>query len=250
MIPQPALGSWGWRLPFIFGALLSLYGIYIRRRLDETPAFTSVEREQRKERLPVLTAFSKHPVACLRVVGIQMHTVVFYIWAVFLPTYANLVGDLPLAKGLMGSTIGLAFSAALLPFVGMLSDRYLGRKPLLLANAIGFLLLAYPLLALLETGSFALFMVVELTGFALLASLQGVMAAVFCEQFPVEVRTSGIGVPYALTTALLGGTAPLVATFLVDRELNWVVALYIMAVALLSGLVFLFMPETSKKALQ
>lgn len=250
LVPQPALATWGWRVPFALGALLSLYGLYVRRNLDETPAFTAIEQNDRKERLPVLAAFTKYPLACLRVVGIQLHTVVFYLWAIFLPTYANLVGGLPLAKGLLGSTIGLAFSACILPLVGMLSDRLLGRKPLLLAYAGGFLLLAYPLTSLLESGSFALFMVVELAGFTLLALLQGVMAAVFCEQFPAEVRASGIGVPYALTTALFGGTAPLVATFFVNREVLWGVPAYIMAVSLIGGLVFAFMPETSKRALR
>lgn len=249
LIPEPALSTWGWRLPFALGAVLSIYGMVLRLKAPESPSFEHVERVGQIRRRPVWSSLRTYPVSWLRVVGIQIMTVPFYLWTVFLPTYANLSSGLPLSQGLLGSSLALLVFTVALPFAGAISDRFAGRRPMLMFSAIGFVVFAYPLLRLLEQDSFALFLLVDIAGCLLMVPLYSVMAAAFCELFPPEVRTSGIGVPYAITTAVFGGTAPLIATWLIERGLPTLIALYVMAVCLFATVVYWKMPETVREPL-
>ncbi len=248
LIPQPALGTWGWRLPFLFGALLSLYGVWIRLRLPETPSFKKVEQRREIDANPLLNAIRRHPRESLFVFVIQMGTVQFYIWTVFLPTYAHLSGNLPLSEGLWGGIIGLIVYTGGTPIAAAISDR-IGRKPLLFIAFGGFFILTWPLLMLLRNGDFATYLLVDVVGMALIASGNGVLTAVLCELFPTGLRASGIGLPYAICSAIFGGTAPLIATALLARQMDWGVALYVMVICLVACIIFVFMPETRGRSL-
>jgi MFS transporter, MHS family, alpha-ketoglutarate permease len=243
------LKEWGWRVPFLLGALMSLYGLYIRRRLPETPLFLETARKAGVEKSPLLQVIREFPREALYVFSIQMTTVFFYLWTVYLPTYANLAGGLPLKQGFIGGTIALAAFCITLPLAGYLSDR-IGRKPLLLATSIGFLILAYPMLAALRGGGFASFVVVACAGCVLIALLDSVMPAALCELFPTRVRASGVGLPYAISSAVFGGTAPLIATSLISAGFVMGPAFYVMALAAICTAVFFSMPETAGKPLQ
>ncbi len=247
-IAQPALGDWGWRVPFLLGAAISLYGLYIRSGLPETPHFVAAEAQRVLERSPLLRALRDHPSESFVVFALQMGTVMFYIWTVFLPTYAHLAGGLPLSQGFIGGVVSLAIFTIATPMAGALSDR-IGRRPLLIAYAIGFFLLAWPMLRLLQNGDFATFLLVDIVGCLLLAMIDGVLSATLCELFPTQVRTSGIGLPYAICAAIFGGTAPLIAAWLLSRQMPGVIAVYIMAIAAIGGVTFLKMPETRGIAL-
>jgi len=248
LIPPPALAQWGWRVPFLIGAALSLYGFWLRRNLPETAAFVAVERRQEIERHPLLAAVRQFPRESLYVFVIQMGTVQFYLWTVFLPTYARLVGGLPIADGLFGSTIALAVYCVGIPVFAAASDR-IGRKPFLYAAAIGFLVLTWPMLMLLRRGDFATYLAVDIVGILLITASNSVLAPVLSELFPARVRTSGIGLPYALCSAIFGGTAPLIAAALVGAGADWGVALYVMAICLIAILTYRAMPETAGKPL-
>ena len=248
LIPQPALSAWGWRVPFLLGAALSLYGVWLRRNLPETPAFEAVERRHEIERRPLTRALREFPRESLFVFVIQMGTVQFYLWTVFLPTYARLAGGLPIADGLFGSTIALAVYCVAIPIFAALSDR-IGRKPLLYLAAAGFLVLTWPMLTLLRNGSFTTYLAVDIVGILLIAASNSVLAPVLSELFPARVRTSGIGLPYAICSAIFGGTAPLIAAALVGAKLDWVLAAYVMAICLVAILTYRLMPETRGKPL-
>ncbi len=248
LIPQPALGSWGWRVPFLIGALISLYGLWIRLRLPETPHFVAMEQRGEKAGWPMFEASRQHPRETLFVFSVQVTTVMFYTWTVFLPTYANLAGKLPLEKGLIGGTISLAVFCVAVPAAAALSD-HVGRKPLLIASAFGFLVLAYPMFSALGNGDFMTFLIVDIVGCTLIAMIDGVMPALFCELFPTRVRTCGIGVPYQIASALFAGTAPLIAAWFVHNGQPLGIAWYVMAVGLVCGVVFCMMPETRGRAL-
>jgi MFS transporter, MHS family, alpha-ketoglutarate permease len=247
-MPQPVLASWGWRIPFLIGALLSLYGVWMRLRLPETPYFVAIEQRQDKARRPVFEALREFPASTVYVFCVQIGTVMFYLWTVFLPTYASLVGKLPISQGLLGGTISLAVFTVAVPAMAALSDR-IGRKPLLIASATGFLLLARPLFGLLGNGDFATFLLVDIVGCLLLAMVDGVMPALFCELFPTRVRTSGIGIPYQVCSAIFSGTAPLIAAWFMHIGHPLAVSWYVMAIALVTGIAFCIMPETRGRAL-
>ena len=243
LVVQPALGEWGWRVPFLLGAAISLYGLYIRSGLQETPHFVAVEQRRMLEHSPILRALKDHPWESFVVFAMQMGTVMFYIWTVLLPTYAHLAGGLPLSQGFIGGVISLTVFCIATPAAGALSDR-IGRRPMLIAYAVGFFVLAWPMLRLLQDGTFATFLLVDIVGCLLLAMVDGVLSATLCELFPTQVRTSGVGLPYAICAAIFGGTAPLIATWLLSEQMPHLLAVYIMAIAAIGGITFVMMRET------
>src|SRR5882724_12208028 len=148
LIPPDALASWGWRVPFLLGAAMSLYGLYLRRGLSETPVFERARQRQSLSVGGVVAVLAKNPKAALIVFVVQMSGVQYYLWMIFLPTYANLVGGLDRAAGFTGSIIATAAYCVAVPCLAYVSDR-IGRKPFLIGSATCFLVFTYPLLAML-----------------------------------------------------------------------------------------------------
>ena len=152
---------------------------------------------------------------------------------------------IPLSQALLSQTLCLVVFVVLLPFVGLLSDE-VGRKPTLAAFAGGFVVLSWPLLHLLQNSFLSVF-AVQLAGMLLVLGYSANCAVIMAEQFPPEVRATGIALPYALSVALFGGTAPYITTWLNDighHDLLW---LYVSGAALISLVIYLTMPETKDR---
>jgi MHS family alpha-ketoglutarate permease-like MFS transporter len=146
------------------------------------------------------------------------------------------------------ATLYLLTSTVSVPIFASLSDRY-GRKPTLLAFAIGFVVIAYPAFLLIELGGFWPLLVVELVGVTFLAGYSANCAVVMAEQFPAEVRSTGIGLPYALAVAVFGGTAPYITTWMTVNGFGGFVWIYVAAAALVGVAVYALMPETKGRQL-
>ncbi|MFC7590010.1 MFS transporter [Nonomuraea antimicrobica] len=239
------MNSYGWRIPFIVGAVLSLVGLWIRKGADETSAVAEEIQRGEAER-PKLFDFLRHyPRAAATIVGITIAgTVAYYTWTSFLPTYAQITVNFDEAESLQIGTISLVFFMLLQPLLGMLSDR-VGRRPLLIAFGVGFLVLPVPLLGLLTDAYWSL-LVVQLVGMVFLGCFTSISAAVNSELFPTRVRAAGAGFPYSLTVALFGGTAPLIGTALRDAGNPGFFPWYMSALALISTLVYLFVLKETK----
>lgn len=248
--PPDALASWGWRVPFLLGAAMSLYGLYLRRGLHETPAFAKIAEDRKITVASILTSLAKYPKEAFIVFVVQMNGVQYYIWLIFLPTYANLVGGIDRASGFTGNMIATAAYCAAVPAFAYLSDR-IGRRPFLIGSAACFLLFTYPLLSqLVGTPSFGTFLFVAVVGALFIALNNSVLGTVFAELFPTRVRTTGIGIPYAVCAAIFGGTAPLVATWLHGLGGPLYISLYVMAICVITLLTHLFLtPETRDRPL-
>jgi MFS transporter, MHS family, alpha-ketoglutarate permease len=246
LVSESGMHDWGWRVPFAVGAVACLVGIWIRRGTVETHA--DVDRMVRGEvgRPHLFEFLRRHPRQAATIVGMTVGpTVAFYTWAVYLPTYANITRGYDPARALTVSTLALVVFTVIQPVAGVLSDR-IGRRPLLIGSALGFALLTVPLLAMLGT-SFWNLMVITLIGMVFLTGYTAVCAAAMVELFPARVRTAGIGFPYSLTVAAFGGTAPFLATLLVDSGHAALFGWYVAATALISAVVFIRMPETKDR---
>lgn len=246
-----ALQAWGWRIPYLLGAALSAYGFFMRRGLDETPAFeNNVKKMANRSLGSILAALAKYPKEAFIVFVLQMNGVLYYLWLIFLPTYANMIGGLSRPDGFAGNMVSTVVYIVGVPTFAYISDR-IGRKPLLLATAILFLVFVYPLLSLLSGQvSFLTFTFVSAIGALFLSMNNGVLGTVLSELFPTSVRTSGIGIPYAVCAALFGGTAPLIATWLHGLGGVWYVSLYAMLISVISILTHIFLtPETRGRPL-
>ncbi|WP_159499689.1 MFS transporter [Microbacterium sp. 18062] len=236
------LALWGWRIPFIIGALLGLIGLYLRTRAPETEAFQKIAGTDAIVQSPLREVFTHHKLTMLRIFAISVYTGAYYLWTVFLPTYAHLASGLPLQQTLLGGIISLIVMFIALPFLGRLSDK-IGRKPMLLAHCVGMALLAYPMLRLLEIPSFGVFLAVDIVGCLIVGFTSATQSATYCELTPANVRTTAMGIPYNLSSALVGGTMPLIATALVTSGNGQAVAFIIIGIAVFAGIVIAFMPE-------
>nr|WP_107071232.1 MFS transporter [Streptomyces cyaneogriseus] len=244
-LSDEAMNGWGWRAPFVLGALLSLVGFWIRQGAQETRS-----AEQRQAPRPGLfEALRRHPRESLRIAGITAGgTIAYYTWTSYLPTYAELNAGVEKSDALLAGTLSLAFFALLQPLGGLLSDRF-GRRPLLLFFGFGFALLCVPLLHAVRD-SFAVLLLVSCAGMVLLTGFTSISAAVNAEVFPPRVRAAGIGFPYSLTVALFGGTAPYVGTLFKDLGHSGLFPWYVAVLCLASSVVYLRLPETAHTELR
>jgi len=246
VIPSHQLAAWGWRLPFFFGAVLSLFGLYLRSRIPESEAFVEIEKRNAVVKSPLATVFRRHRMPMLQIAAIQFVGVPYYLWSTFVPTYAHLVSKIPLSLALTGNTIGLVIYLLALPTVGRLSDRY-GRRPFLIGGAIGLVVLVYPCVLLLHNPSFGAYLAANIIGWLLLSTIEALSPTVSVELLPAGTRVSGIGVPYQLSTAVLAGTAPLIASWLISIGHPTYIAAYVALIMLIAMLVFFTLPETRNR---
>jgi MFS transporter, MHS family, alpha-ketoglutarate permease len=242
------LSSWGWRLAFVVGGLLGLVGLWLRIGMVETESFQRAQAEGRIPRNPITAMVRNHPAAALRVIGLAIAgTLTYYLWINYMPGFvSSVLKTMPLSEALIANTISLAYFLCIMPFAALLADK-IGRKPVMLTFAVGFLVLAYPAFLLLRSGGFWTLFLVEIVGMTLLAGYAANIVTVMAEQFPPEVRSTGIGFPYAISVAVFGGTAPYITTWLATSghvDLIWV---YVAAAALVGTIVYATMPETRNR---
>ncbi len=237
-----AMGEWGWRVPFLLGAVGGLVGMWIRRSVRETEAFAQ-NKKAGVQKQPLRTLLREHPRAVLRIVGFSvLTTFAFYIFVAYVPTYAiRHVGADP-KTAFAANTVALIAFMLLQPVFGALSDR-IGRKPQLIVFATGYLLFFYPMMTSLGP-SFGSILTVELFGLVLYAMYTSIAPAIMSEQFPTSVRAVGIGTPYNFMVAILGGTTPYLLTWLQSKGMETWFFYYVLAGAVITLFTFLRMPES------
>ena len=244
ILTDQQLHDWGWRIPFVFGALLSVIALYIRRHLDETKAFTDVKQKQSVKK-SAMAELLRHPKAILTVAGLTLGgTLAFYTYTTYMQKF--LVNTVGVSKGqsTLLSFFSLLLFALLQPVFGGLSDR-IGRRPLLLAFGIAGTLFTVPLLTALSHATanweiFALMMVALI----IVSGYTSINAIVKAELFPAEVRALGVGLPYALTVAIFGGTAEYIALWFKELGHESYFYWYITVSIFISLLIYVFMNET------
>jgi MFS transporter, MHS family, alpha-ketoglutarate permease len=242
------LAAWGWRIPFLVGAVIGLVGLLLRSYADEPEEFeASSAVDQRTAMARLWALLREHPKALLQTAALSAPAVAYYTWATFLPTYAHLTSGRNQGSTLAGSVIGLAVFVIIVPICGALSDRLGRRKIFPIIGAIGMVVLFYPLLLLLNLPGFWVYVVVATTGWVVLALWQAVYPTIQAELFPASVRVSGIGFSHQLVIATLGGTAPLIATLFVDAGHPTWVATYMSVIVALCLIVYFTLPETGSK---
>ncbi|OZE03331.1 MFS transporter [Rhodococcus sp. 05-2255-3B1] len=251
MSPE-AVTSWGWRLAFVLAGLFGLAGLWLRSTAEETETFErAAEADAAKEaprRSAVFAMFAEHPRATARVFGITIAgTLLYYLWMSYLPVYVSVNYDIPLSRALTANVIALTAFIVCLPFAGIVSDK-LGRKPTMSFFAAGFVVFSWPAFHFLN-GEFWNLLIIELIGAFFLLGYSANAAVIMSEQFPVSIRATGIGVPYALAVAVFGGTAPYVITWFRSNELQNYIWIYCMCAAAVGLFVYLTMPETAGKEL-
>ena len=247
------LADWGWRVPFVIGALAALGALYLRTHMGETAAFeqkqqTTATRTEGEGRAPSpsqLQQLLQHPRAVLTVVGLTLGgTLAFYTFTTYAQKFlVNTAGFSKESATLISFGV-MAVALLFQPLLGVVSDK-VGRRPVLLLFGIGATLGTVPLLRLLshthDAWTAAGLLIAALF---VVSGYTSISAVVKAELFPTEIRALGVGLPFALTVAIFGGTAEYVALFAKEHGVEEWFYWYVTGCAFLSLLVYWRMSET------
>jgi MHS family alpha-ketoglutarate permease-like MFS transporter len=237
------LKAWGWRIPFVIGALLAVISAVMRRTLHETEQFVEAKKSVRQMNLR--RGLMRYPREVALVVGLTAGgTAAFYTFTTYMQTFVKLsvgLNDQQTTYVIAGSLI---FATFLQPLYGALSDK-IGRKPLLIFFGVAGTLLTVPLLSALQqtTSPVTAFLLIS-AAWIFVAGYTSINAVVKAELFPTSFRATGVGVPYALTVSIFGGTAPVVALWFKELGHETWFYWYLAGMILISLLVYLTMRDT------
>ncbi|WP_409299297.1 MFS transporter [Pseudomonas sp. KCJK8993] len=244
LLTTEELQSWGWRIPFAIGALCAVVALYLRRGMEETESFAK-KKEKPKESL--MRTLLRHPKELLTVVGLTMGgTLAFYTYTTYMQKYlVNTVG-MSISDSTTISAATLFLFMCLQPVIGGLSDK-IGRRPILIAFGVLGTLFTVPILSTLHSiqtwwGAFFLIM----AALIIVSGYTSINAVVKAELFPTEIRALGVGLPYALTVSLFGGTAEYIALWFKSIGMETGYYWYVTACIACSLLVYATMKDTGK----
>ncbi|MFM0394592.1 MFS transporter [Paraburkholderia phytofirmans] len=247
-ISEQSMASWGWRLAFAIAGLMGFVALWVRLSVSETEAFRKTAVGHGNRRNPFIVLVGEHRRAALRVVGIAMAgNLSVYLWLVLFPTFVHMRTGLPLRDGFSASVISIVISLFAIPFLGKLSDR-IGRRPVLIAFAGGSAVFAWPSLHFLANDFWTDTVIVTI-GMLLSSGFTATCAAVMAEQFPAEIRATGVALPYAISATLFGGTLPYIVTAMSNAGFSDYIWVYIALVCAVGLCVYAVMPETKGKVL-
>jgi len=240
------LRAWGWRIPFVIGALLAIVALVMRRNLHETDDFLAAKRQVTR-RTSSVRALMKYPRAVLLVVGLTMGgTTAFYTYTTYMQKFLRLSVGLDDIQTTIVTAGSLIFALCLQPIYGALSDR-IGRKALLMWFGVMGTICTIPLLDALQATRSALVAFLLIAGaWLIVAGYTSINAVVKAELFPTHIRATGVGLPYAVTVSIFGGTAePLALWFQSIGHQRWFYY-YLTAVIATSLLVYVSMRDTKR----
>jgi MHS family alpha-ketoglutarate permease-like MFS transporter len=245
------LREWGWRIPFAIGAMAAVVALWLRRNMVESESFSRNQKAgdpQRKQ--GTLRALMQHPRAVFTVIGLTMGgTLAFYTYTTYMHKFlVNSAGmDSQAASLLNASTLFLYM--LMQPLVGALSDK-IGRRPILIAFGVLGTLFTFPILSQLQSVSTTMqaFWLI-MAALTIVSGYTAINAVVKAELFPVEIRALGVGLPYALTVAIFGGTAEYVALWFKNIGHESGFYWYVTACIACSLLVYVKMPDTRTHSL-
>jgi metabolite-proton symporter len=242
-----AFQSWGWRVPFLLSGVLVLVGLWIRLTISESPLFRELETSDTKARAPIVDVLRTYPKRVLLAIGARVGVdVAFYSFVLFITTYVVTYLKLPDSYALNAVLIAAACQVVLIPWFGVLSDRF-GRRPVYLFGAIGAAVWVFVFFALLDTGSFVLIVLATVVALVLHAAMYGPQASFIAEMFPTRVRYTGASMGYQLAGILGGAVAPIVSVALLDKyDTSLVVSLYVVAMLAITAACVAAAPETSR----
>lgn len=250
-LPEDDFLSWGWRLPFLMGIVLTGVGLFMRVKVLESPIFLKALTEEPPTGLPLREVLRRHPRNVLLAMGARIaENAFYYFFTVFVLSYGTQHLGYTRATILNGVLFGAGLHLIATPCFGALSDR-VGRKPVYIGGALFLAAFAFPFFWLMETRSAAGAWAGIAIGLVGHAAMYGPQAAFLTELFGTRVRYTGASLGYQLAAPLSGGIAPLVATALLawSEGGTWPVAIYLIGMAAITVASVRLAAETHRRDL-
>lgn len=250
-LPEASFLSWGWRVPFLFGIVLTALGFFIRLKVMESPIFDQARKSEsgrRMPRLPIIEVLRTHKKNVLLSMGARMaENAFFYIFTVWVLSYATQNLGLPRSSLLNGVLIGSAAQLVAIPWFGALSDR-IGRKPVYLGGTLFLLAFVMPFFWLIESRNEVLVWLAIVVGMIGHSALYGPQAAFFSELFGTRTRYTGASLGYQLAAPFAGGLAPLIASSLLRSSggSTWPIAVYLGLLGVITIVSVVLAAETNR----
>ena len=246
--------EWGWRLPFLIAGPLGLIGLYLRSRLEETPAFQAIinATEEEKQRASLKEIVIYHWKPLLVCIGIVVfYNVVDYMVLTYMPSYMMQELGYGEMRGLVLTLVSMFMMIPFILLMGYLSDR-VGRNRIVIGALIGGIVFSIPAFTLIKSGNnYTVFLGLFLISI-LLTAFQGALPALLPSLFFTKVRYGSLAIAYNVSTSLFGGTTPLILAWLISKTQNDMIPAYYLMGVCLVGLVIvsLFVKETAGKSLR
>jgi MHS family alpha-ketoglutarate permease-like MFS transporter len=249
-MPEAALESWGWRIPFGIGAVLAVVVFYIRRRLAETESFTNAKAAD-KPKSSTVNLFRDHPKEAFLVMALTAGgTLAFYAYTTYMQKFLVNTSGFGRDTASQVMTAALFLFMCMQPVAGALSDR-IGRKPVMIAFGILGMLLTVPIFTALETvhGNPLLAFALVFGALLIVTGYTSINAVVKAELFPAHIRALGVALPYAIANTIFGGTAEYVALQFKDWGMERAFYWYVAGMIGLSLIVYLRMRDTKRHSM-
>ena len=244
MLTESELTSWGWRIPFLVGISIGIVGFFIRKGLPETP--TSDDKVD----APLKEVFTSHKKPMFQSIGLNiMGAVSFYLIFIYLATWLVQEVHETKSEALDINTISLFVLLIATPLFATVSDK-VGRKPMLIIGAVLMALVAYPLIWLMHHHNFWMILAGQSIFAIVLSIFMSTIPAFMTELFPAKIRASATSISYNIPYAIFGGTAPMVAVWIISVTDNpEAISGYLVIVSLLAFFIALSVKETKGKKL-
>ncbi|HTB43496.1 MAG TPA: MFS transporter [Acetobacteraceae bacterium] len=211
-----AFSTWGWRVPFVLGFVLGPIGYYLRTRVAETPVFERNAEQHALSHAPLTEAWGNYRGKIIQAFGLSIIGIVGnYVMIVYMATYAIKTLHIDAASALLCTTLANVVVMVLTPLTGALSDR-VGRRPMIAASGVLYLILAYPLYRLLGAGTVQVLLIAQLIVAVIQSLYTGTIPVILAEMFPTRVRYTALSVSYGFSVAIFGGFSPFVAAWLIS----------------------------------
>ena len=235
---EEVMNAWGWRIPFVGGLFIFLFGLWLRKEMEESPDFLSKKVQSKPfYKSPfheVMSTMLKRVIRLFAVISVA--TVSSYTLMVWMPTYMGDIINPPIKDALLITTLSMIVVVVFLPISGYISDIYGGVKVFKI-SCISLAILAYPLFLMINQHDFWMAMSAQFIFAIIVGFIQGPLPAIMATMFPTNLRYTGMGLGYNTATAILGGTTPMVATLLIETSGSLVMpSFYLIVFAILSFL--------------
>ncbi|WP_277455273.1 MFS transporter [Janibacter sp. DB-40] len=254
-LTESAVGDWGWRVPFLLGAVFAVFVLYLRTGMEESDVFDRADTAQAVEQevvpaaaqtvAPAAAGYTRGRLTkaiALVVMMVSGITVAHYTWSSYASTYAITEQGMDPNTAFWAITASQFLALLTLPLWGLLSD-HIGRRPVVLIFAVGTIITTIPLKAMIADEFWTLFLA-SFIAMTFVAAAGSILSSMMSEAFPTKVRTAGIGFAYSLSVAAFGGSAPYLNALFIGRGLDWLVNVYIIVLCLCTIGATLMMKET------